>query len=256
MTEQNEPPPERAPFSVPPPAPEPEVPETVARSAWGETKKQLLADFSAWLDQLDGFPLDETGGSEASEVDPPDLFSFYSELAALRRDSQLQAKAVQGMRENITELGDALQAEAKLQTQVAADAASDLRSELPRARREAQAVAMSTLIELVEGLGRSDQHLAEASLPMFPGRKARRERIMAELRTPVTLLAAKARDALQRLGVRPVASVGDPFDSRTMRVVATVEETGHHGGRVYEIVRQGYTLQNGVLQLAEVKVNQ
>lgn len=228
-------------------------PENEKGETWQQTKQRLLADFSQWLDQLDSPPA-EAPEEECDDRDLPDLFSFYGELAALRRDAQLQAKTVQSLRDEISELGEDLRNQAKEQARTVTDTVADLRAELPRMRRQAQADTVALLIELTEGLARCSQQYEDARLPRMLLSKTRRRRLADEWFKPVRLLAAKARDSLGRLGVRPTVSVGDAFDAGMMRAVEVVSEGEVPSGHVQEILRQGYTLQGDVLQTAEVKV--
>jgi len=217
-----------------------------------QLKRNILADFSAWLDELDAEDL--RAATDPPEDDSaPDLFSFFSELAALRRDVQLQGKASQGLRSDVQDVTNELKTGVEEQVRNLANAVIDIKNQVPRARREAQTAIALEFVEIAEGLERCRDLQTPASLPLFLTR-GRREAVLRELHRPIGLLAAKAGDALRRLGIRSIAAVGDTFSPGTMRAADTTSGSGRASGTVTEIVRQGYTLNDDVLRVAEVKV--
>ena len=79
-----------------------ETPDSVRASApftkspIQQLKAHLLADFSAWLDELDDDDfITMTGSSDQgeSEDNTPGLQALFAELTALRQDARLQGKA-------------------------------------------------------------------------------------------------------------------------------------------------------------------
>ncbi|MDR7434660.1 MAG: nucleotide exchange factor GrpE [Armatimonadota bacterium] len=63
-------------------------------------------------------------------------------------------------------------------------------------------------------------------------------------------------ETLANLGVRPVETVGQPFDPRTCEAVEAVpaESSGNASGTVVEEIQRGYTINGEVLRPARVKV--
>jgi len=70
----------------------------------------------------------------------------------------------------------------------------------------------------------------------------------------VELTCKQYLDALSRLGVRPIPSVGLPFDPAIHQAVATVEAKGHEPNTIVEEYESGYFFHDRVLRPATVTV--
>jgi len=55
-------------------------------------------------------------------------------------------------------------------------------------------------------------------------------------------------------GVKPIETVGAPFDPRFHEAILHVESPGHKNGEVIEELRRGYTMGERLLRPALVKV--
>jgi molecular chaperone GrpE (heat shock protein) len=214
-------------------------------------REKILADFRGWLDNL----ADAELVSMAERApDAPDLMALFGELSAMRRDVQLQAKSSQGLRREVEELASGLTSGVAEQVRSLGDVVTDLRTRIPKARREAQVAFALELAEIREALNRCRQAQEGIRLPRLVLGTAHRQALLEELRKPLELVEARSADALRRLGVEPVAAEGAPFDAGCMRVVEAVTEAGVEAGTVLQVVRQGYRLEGEVIRTADVKV--
>lgn len=76
----------------------------------------------------------------------------------------------------------------------------------------------------------------------------------SELRGGVELIYKQLQDALAKLGVRPIAAKGEPFDPRFHEAIETVETTEVEDHHVLEELQRGYKLKDRLLRPAMVKI--
>lgn len=215
-----------------------------------ERRRALRESVAAWLDELDEAELPPEG--LAPEVTPaadqgPDLFSLLAQLAALTRETQLQGRATNRLH---AELGAAL-------TQLAERVSSPdaVAKKLAEARREAR---LELVAELLEARDRFARGLEEARrrLAGLRGLRARfgQRPVLEALVGGNGLALERLDDALRRLDIHEIASLGTPFDPRVMRAVEVAATSTAAPGTVIEVFRAGYTADGRVLRFAEVKV--
>jgi len=75
-----------------------------------------------------------------------------------------------------------------------------------------------------------------------------------EFRNGVELIYKQLADTLGRLGVRPIAAQGEPFDPRHHEAVEVVESTAVADHHVLEELQRGYMLKERLLRPAMVRV--
>lgn len=75
-----------------------------------------------------------------------------------------------------------------------------------------------------------------------------------KLREGIELILAQMHDAVSRLGVRPIESVGEPFDPNKHDALIRVHAPDVPEGVVVEEIRKGYYLHDKVLRPAQVTV--
>ena len=215
-----------------------------------ERRRVLLESVSAWLDKLHEAEPPPAGlAPEATSAadQGPDLFSLLAQLAALTRETQLQGRATNRLH---AELGAAL-------TQLAERVGSPdaVAKKLAEARREAR---LELVAELLEARDRFARGLEEARrrLAGLRGLRARlgQRPVLEALVGGNGLALERLDDALRRLDIHEIASLGKPFDPRVMRAVEMAVTSTAAPGTVIEVFRAGYTADGRVLRLAEVKV--
>jgi molecular chaperone GrpE len=215
-----------------------------------ERRRVLQESVAAWLDELDeaepppaGLAPEVTSAADQG----PDLFSLLAQLAALTRETQLQGRATNRLH---TELGAAL-------TQLAERVSSPdvVAKKLAEARREAR---LELVAELLVARDRFARGLDEARrrLRGLRGLRARlgQRPVLEALVGGNGLALERLDDALRRLDIHEIASLGTPFDPRVMRAVEVAATSTAAPGTVIEVFRAGYTADGRVLRFAEVKV--
>lgn len=215
-----------------------------------ERRRALRESVAAWLDELDEAELPPEG--LAPEVTPaadqgPDLFSLLAQLAALTRETQLQGRATNRLH---AELGAAL-------TQLAERVSSPdaVAKKLAEARREARLELVAELLEVRDRLARGLEE-ARRRLAGLRGLRARfgQRPVLESMAEGNGLALERLDDALRRLDIHEIASLGTPFDPRVMRAVEAAATAAAPPGTVLEVFRAGYTADGRVLRFSEVKV--
>src|SRR5258705_4141146 len=75
-----------------------------------------------------------------------------------------------------------------------------------------------------------------------------------ELRSGLELIYRQFQDALQKLGVQPIESVGKPFDPRVHEAVEMVDTTDAEDHQVLDELQRGYNFKGRLLRPAMVRV--
>jgi molecular chaperone GrpE (heat shock protein) len=209
-----------------------------------------LEDFRTWLDELAPAEIPETGKTEAQK---PDLLDFFGELGALRQDMRLSAKAVRDTNEGLGRVGAQFNQSLAEGMQGLDSALREVKTRIPQARREGLQAAALELVATVEGLERCALNFQDIPVRGWLGLK-NAEKLRGDLLQPLNLVLAKSRDSLDKLKIKPLAQVGQPFETATMRAIAAGTEGKYPAGTVSKVCRQGYTINGDVLVTAEVKV--
>jgi molecular chaperone GrpE len=76
----------------------------------------------------------------------------------------------------------------------------------------------------------------------------------SEFHVGVELIYKQLQDALAKLGVRPIAAKGEPFDPRYHEAVEMVETTDAADDHVLDELQRGYLLKDRLLRPAMVRV--
>ena len=75
-----------------------------------------------------------------------------------------------------------------------------------------------------------------------------------DYRKGVELISQQFRAALQKMGVEPISSVGQPFDPNLHEAIATVETNEYPDNHVVDEIQRGYFFKQRLLRPAMVKV--
>lgn len=75
-----------------------------------------------------------------------------------------------------------------------------------------------------------------------------------DYRKGVELICQQFRTALQKMGVEPISSVGQPFDPNLHEAIATVETSQYADNHVVDEIQRGYFFKQRLLRPAMVKV--
>jgi len=209
------------------------------------TRQALLSRFEAYLDtaEAEPQPLDE-GGETA------DLYSVFVELAGLRTEVRTESRLVKDALDQFRAVFEALQT-----------SHATVQQELDRARSAAREQANAALRPVLLDLIDLRDRLVAALKLVAPAPRTSWFRRPAPTTTGDETWQEGQRMSLRRLDqilldrrVTPIAMLGQPFDPRRARVVATAIDAARPEGTVIEEVRAGFLWEDQVLRIADVIV--
>jgi len=209
-----------------------------------ELRDRLLQHFRQYLDSSPP-GLDEPSQPER-EID---LFTLFTELAALKNEVKLESRQVRRALEHSQELIDGLR-----------ESNQQVRNELTR-RRQAQdevrqAAERPLLLELLELRDRIEAALNSVRDyrpgPLSPRRT---NRFLAGVGEGMEISLRRLDGLLTRYGVRALDSLGRRLDPDTMQAVTIENREDQEDGVVLAELRKGFLRAGEVLRLAEVVVN-
>jgi molecular chaperone GrpE len=209
-------------------------------------KQALLNRFSAYLDTMADEPVPPDEPGEAA-----DLYSVFVELAGLRSEVRTESRLVKEALDQFRDVFDLLRT-----------SQASVQQELDRARaetRDRQCAALRLL--LLDVIDLRDRLIAALSLvatvrPRWADRLLRRSQTGGEAwQDGLRMIVRRLDQVLLDRGVVATQLVGQPFDPRRARVVATSPDRSVVEGTVIEEVRTGFLWDDQVLRTAEVIVS-
>lgn len=212
-----------------------------------QTEKAALLDaFAAYLNDV------ETTGSEPAEE--TDLFSLFTELAALRTEVKTESRQVNAALERFNEVfGLLTQAQGQLEREL-----EQSRQALAAARRAALKPLLLELLDLHDRL-EAGQLALERYRPVkgWFRIKSRRQDVqfIHSIREGQAMTLRRLEETLSRHNVRRLETLGLPADPHNMAVVELDNQTDLENGVVTAELRKGFLWDNEILRLAEVKAN-
>jgi molecular chaperone GrpE len=211
-----------------------------------ETKERWISRFRAYLDTLDDEPL-ETPENERQI----DLFSLFTELAALKNEVKLESRQLKGAVDDFKAVFATLQA-----------SHTQLQQELERSRANQQALRRvllrPLLLELLELRDRLEAGLTalQTYRPSFFAGLCKREKLLINaVREGQEISLRRLEQLLSGHGVAAVEVLGKRLDPHTMRVAEVEHRNNLENGVVTEELRKGFNWDDEPLRTAEVKVN-
>jgi len=209
-----------------------------------ETKAHWISCFSAYLDTLD----DESLATNERQVD---LFSLFTELAALKNEVKLESRQLKGAVDDFKTVFATLQA-----------SHTQLQQELDRSRAHQQTLRRvllrPLLLELVELRDRLEAGLSvlQAYHPSFFAGLCKREKLLINaVREGQEISLRRLEQLLRGQDVVAVEVQGKRLDPHTMRVAEVEQRSDLDNGVVTEELRKGFNWDDAPLRTAEVKVN-
>ncbi|HHB93460.1 MAG TPA: nucleotide exchange factor GrpE [Thioploca sp.] len=205
------------------------------------TKQKLIAQFSQYL---------ETETIETIDQQT-DLFSLFTELAALRNEVKLESRQVK----NALEI---------FQTTFATmeDSHKQISSELTRCR-EAQTVhnnetirtMLLAYLEIYDRIKSSITVLNTYKLPIWKYFCRQELNLIQGLQTGQAITLRRFEQFLEEYQVQLIEVLHQPINPHYMRVIEVDQLPNIKNGIVTEELRTGFLWKNEVLRPAEVKVN-
>lgn len=213
-------------------------------------KERLLEEFRHYLEALDS-----SSGDIQAEEPVPDLFSLFSELAALRAEVKAEARLFRGALDDLRlAQGWLKDNQATLETGQERFAA-----ELGNLRRAALRPILLELLDLHDRLAAG----ATALEQYRPVRgwfriKSRQEdrRFIERFREGQAMSLRRLEELLARQGVRPIeVTPGMPVDPHRMTVLELDQQPDLPSGIVTAELRKGFLWGDTTLRLSEVRAN-
>lgn len=211
------------------------------------SKTQLLEAFRQYLDSAD-LPVVETAAQT-------DLYSLFSELAALRTEVKTESRQFAATLEQTKETQELLRtAQTSLERQ-----SESLRGEIANLRRSTLRPLLLELLDLYDRFSSGSEALQKYRpvLGWFRTIKSRKEdrNFIQSVQQGQAMTLRRLEEALARQGVRPLETVGRPVDPHTMTVVELDRDPELDNGIVTAELRKGFLWGEEVLRLSEVKAN-
>ncbi|MEN8131055.1 MAG: nucleotide exchange factor GrpE [Pseudomonadota bacterium] len=208
-------------------------------------KEQLVQRFRDYLEAV------EEPQDDDAEMETPDLYSLFSELAALKTELRLESRQVKTSLELFRELLDELQGHKR-----------HLESELERCQRDLQQTHIQAqrdlLLGIIELRDRIEAGLRGASRyrPGLLVRANRRNaRFLNSLSEGQEITLRRLDSLLSQHQVQPIEAIGSTLDPQCMRVHSVKHRPQYENGQVIEEISKGYRRGEDILRIAEVIVN-
>jgi len=209
-------------------------------------KQTLLSQFSAYLDAAEHAPQPRDDPEESA-----DLYSVFVEMAGLRTEVRTESRLVKEALDQFRDVFDLLRT-----------SQATLQQELDRARadtRDRERAALRPL--LLDVIDLRDRLVAALNLvatrpPRWSDRLLRLNAAGGEAwQEGLRMILRRLDQVLLDRGIVAMQLVGQPFDPRRARVVATSPDRAAAEGMVIEEVRVGFLWDDQVLRTAEVIVS-
>ncbi len=208
--------------------------------------EELVSRFRSYL---------EKAGDEREEAPPKlDLFSFYSELIALKNEVKIESRLIKQGLDHFQETSGLIeQGNLMLHSLVEGKNADKGNkgggTDLP--------IILKGLLDLYDGICASLQTLPDPTRPGPWYRWKRRgdTKVIDSIHEGQEMLKRRVVDLLADCGAQPMEVADHEFDPRTMRAVGADSIPGLGDGMVSREIRTGFTLNGEILRLADVRVN-
>jgi molecular chaperone GrpE (heat shock protein) len=213
-------------------------------------KQSLRTAFETWLARITDIP--EPEETDTPSAEPPDLYSFYQQLAAANAENR---KANRRTAEAISQWGETL---LRFENSLAPlrESAEALAAAQPGEDQLSHAHCQ-VLVELLDRMRRIGQAF-DAPPPKktwWGGADAAWRKQWETQRQGFSILVSHLEGLLEAEGVTRIPALGQPFDPTLMAAVATETDASRPAQTVIEEVAAGYRLHGELLRPAQVKVS-
>ena len=204
------------------------------------TKERITAQFRAYLDT---YQVDE-------ETQQTDLFSLFTELAALRNEVKLESRQVKNALDLFKGTFDTLQSSHDQLTHEL----EHCRNEQSRQIRENTRTLLLAFLDVYDRLEAGMTTLNSYTSSWIHLCK-RENRLIRGLQEGQAMTLRRLDKLLASYGVRPLEVLNKPLDPHCMRAVEVDSQPKVKNGIVTGELRKGFMWEEEVLRPAEVKVN-
>lgn len=210
----------------------------------------LVEQFSRWLEDRDPASIDAVALEEADDAST-DLFSLYTELAALKNEVRLESRQMKNAMEKFSAVFDTLQQSNERQ----ARAMDALHRTENQALIDAESRLLLDIIDLRDRLV-AGQDIAQSyrasGLARFSSAPAD---FVSRLADGMAISVRRVDELLARYQVQSVEAIGHRFDPDTMQANVVEDHSNLPDGSVVTELRKGYVRNGERLRLTEVIVN-
>ncbi|MCK5877396.1 MAG: nucleotide exchange factor GrpE [Candidatus Marithrix sp.] len=206
------------------------------------TKQNLLKQFTAYLetDQIDNNITQQT-----------DLFSLFTELAALRNEVKIESRQVKNSLELFKETFTTIQ-----------DSHKQISFELERCRdsqatqhHETTRTVLLTFLEIYDRIKTGLTVLNAYELPNQQFFRKREINLIQSLQEGQSMTLRRFEQVLEEYQVHSIEVLNQTLNPHCMRAIEISQQPDIKNGIVTEELRTGFMWENEVLRPAEVKVN-
>lgn len=217
----------------------------VSRAPEESWKNDVLADFQAWLTALPSSPT----ATEGATPEACDLYTLLAEFSALRQEIKLQNREQHKVTLNMEGLLNSYQESMRFFQQHQKDMDQLAITIRRQVEKDSVLPFLNTRDALVRGLAAA-QALRET--------RSFLRRLPSGFEGVVEGYAMAIRRfdrGLDKLNIRQIATLNQPFNSALMRAVATVSQPEKEKNIVVEEFLSGFMREDEVIRTAEVVVN-
>ncbi len=207
------------------------------------TKDKLIEQFRAYLEtsQIDN----------SNETPQTDLFSLFTELAALRNEVKLESRQVKVALDMFRETFDTVQStHAQLNKEF-----EHCRLEQYNQKREMMRNLLLAFLDVYDRLEAGMTALNNYTPSLLNFFCKRETRLILGLQEGQAITLRRMLQLLARYRVHPLEALNKPLDPHCMRAVEVEFQPRLKNGIVTSELRKGFMWEDEVLRPAEVKVN-
>ena len=210
------------------------------------TKDDLAREFRAYLDQAPA-PKDTPPPTSGTT----DLFSLFTELAALKNEVKLESRQVKSALDGFQQLFATLEGN----NQRLARELDQRREAQAEIRREAERELLLEILDLRDRLEAAIGAIHDYRPSWWARSSKRGGRFMASLQEGLEITLRRLDQLLVRHRVKAMDALGSVLDPHTMRADHVERHDDRPDGVVLSELRKGFLRDGGMLRLAEVVVN-
>ncbi len=216
--------------------------------------EEVLDQFRLWLEEFSDLEFETLKQETKSETESPTFLDIYSEITALKQNYQRQTKSDVNFTKTFQDELKSLRKQLEIQNNVLQTATSNFNAKIVETRINARKEILTELLYIHESLERCILTAEkEKTAKTFWRRKP--DASLVRIKENQKIVLEKSLDALRRLNVQNTAKIGQLFDPKMMKAVAIANKSNVEKSTVTKVLRQGYAVDNKLIQTAEVEVN-
>jgi len=207
------------------------------------TKEQLIAQFRTYLET---FQVDDKSSPQKT-----DLFSLFTELAALRNEVKLESRQVKNALDLFKQTFETLQSS---QEQLIKDIEQCRREKNLQLRDNLRSLLLAFL-DIYDRIEAGAVTLNSYSTSSWSQICRKEIRLIRGLQEGQAMTLRRLEQLLARYQIRPLETLNKPLDPHCMQVVEVEYQPELTNGIVTGELRKGFIWEEEILRQAEVKVN-